>query len=512
MVKYFSDLISDSETKNIIYECKNVILDGGTNTGKTSYIINHVSKISERVLYLVPRLKLKESVESELSFNKVSNVDVITYQSVEHYISNNNKCNYELSESILVNKYCSTYDVIVFDEVHCILTDSAYDQYTEYIYNLMVRLMKCDVSVILMSATAGTLFDMFIDNLVDSSDVYHIDPDYSYLYCTPVRSSEAGIISIIYELIRTSTPEEKIMFFTSSKKRGFDYYREFSSVCDVTFACSKYSQPYNIEKNNMIDSITNTFPGKLLISTTALDVGINLTDKNIRYIVTDIFDIDSMIQCLGRRRVKPKEFRNGEGDPVYLYFRNWNRNSVQFIKRSLEDELAQIELFENDPIGYNEKFFKRDFEKSKYIYYNMNDWYLNCIGKIKLTHDIDNINNISDVTLKCVLEQMLIGAKMYDMEDYSDKRQTIREYILPRINVRLGANEREELISIIDLRDSRNRKQRSFKMIATYLEEHYQVMLESERVSIDGIRETYWIIKSTESTYDFINRYYSAEE
>lgn len=508
MAKYFKELISGDESAKIVADGQNVILDGGTGTGKSSWAIDVLSRYAHRVLYLVPRIKLKQDIEYTVHNKQVKNINVRTYQSVEFKIREKYS-DYSIAEDAIIDDWLGMYDAVVFDEVHCIVSDSSYNQFTEYIYNLMMKLLQTKIAVIMMSATGDVIFNNLKDRYVDAGHIYSIETDYSYLYCTPVKSSSNGIYNTIKELIRTSTPEEKIIFFCGSKNRGIDCYYEFKQMCDTTFACSKYAEKGREININNIDSVTDTFSGKLLITTTALDVGINLTDTNIRYIITDIYDIDTIIQCLGRRRVKPKEKReNGEGDPVYLYFRNWNKGSIQFIKRDVDEKLRQIDLFKNDIDEFNKIYFKKDTERPNCIYYNNCKLNLNEVGEIRLMDDSNKMREISDYTLKNILSSRLTGAKVYETEDYEEKHETIRSYVLSKLNAYLDATEREMLIDIIDLRDKRKRKQRSFKMIATYLEEHCQVNLEAERIQNGGARETYWVIKPTENTYDFIDKYY----
>ena len=64
---------------------------------------------------------------------------------------------------------------------------------------------------------------------------------------------------------------------------------------------SKINQPDCIKhiSNNYI-----TFEKRILIATKALDNGVDLKDTEIKHIVTDIFDLDSAVQCLGRKRIQ----------------------------------------------------------------------------------------------------------------------------------------------------------------------------------------------------------------
>ena len=80
--KHFSDLIEDSYKK---WNDTRVILDGGTGTGKSYFILNILSKYADtegkRVLYLCNRSPLKEKIYHEAKkMNLLETVTVITYQ------------------------------------------------------------------------------------------------------------------------------------------------------------------------------------------------------------------------------------------------------------------------------------------------------------------------------------------------------------------------------------------------------------------------------------------------
>ena len=76
------------------------------------------------------------------------------------------------------------------------------------------------------------------------------------------------------------------------------------------FNCSRYNNQYRKHRCNseMSDLIKNErFEKLILITTSALEVGFNILDSDIHNIVIDgIDDIDSIIQCIGRKRVKKR--------------------------------------------------------------------------------------------------------------------------------------------------------------------------------------------------------------
>ena len=60
------------------------------------------------------------------------------------------------------------------------------------------------------------------------------------------------------------------------------------------------------------------FESSMLITTTCMDAGLNLKDPDIRYIIVDVQDVGSIIQCIGRKRIGKEE------DPVCVYIKENN--------------------------------------------------------------------------------------------------------------------------------------------------------------------------------------------
>ena len=72
----------------------------------------------------------------------------------------------------------------------------------------------------------------------------------------------------------------------------------------------------------------------------------------------------------------------------------------------------------------------------------------------------------------------------------------IEEYIKSLIDKPLGKQQREELIQMINLRDARGRQQKTLKTINAYLQENYNIYMESKVIRFDGNRVRVWILKN----------------
>ena len=114
--KHFSDLIEDSYKK---WNDTRVILDGGTGTGKSYFILNILSKYADtegkRVLYLCNRSPLKEKIYHEAKkMNLLETVTVITYQ--------------KLADLIQKKEPVPDTEYVVADECHYFTEDALFNE------------------------------------------------------------------------------------------------------------------------------------------------------------------------------------------------------------------------------------------------------------------------------------------------------------------------------------------------------------------------------------------------
>ncbi len=155
--------------------------------------------------------------------------------------------------------------------------------------------------------------------------------------------------------IRAARPKEKIVVFCNSAKRMLEMHGFYKN--DADFYCSEHS------RNPELNAICNpkcivhyasnliSFEKPILFTTKALDNGVDLKDPAIRHIFTEIFDLDSMIQSLGRKRC----LEAGE-DRCNFYIKHYRNKNLQGYKSQTEQQLSPVRMFREDPAKFYETF------------------------------------------------------------------------------------------------------------------------------------------------------------
>lgn len=326
----------------------NVVLDGGTGTGKTYFILHtlvpHAVENDLNILFLCNRTALFDAVTRDIQIHGITNIDVMTYQLLEK----RGKENKEL---------ISFYDYVVCDEFHHV--NEIYNIYTDVSFKWI---METYGQKIFMSATCHNLFSQFLkEGIVTPDQYYYIDKDYSYVKEVKFFSKKNTVFDIITDKLINNG--EKIIYFAGNMENALKVYQQFEDV--ASFYCSKHTKNQlalkYLEDNK--DAIHNeTFDGQLLVATKALDVGITLKDESIKHIISDVTDVSSMIQCLGRKRVA------SEKDSCTFYLRNFPKRELNMLKK--EDKLKPLRMFRNNRAEFDIVYGNDRSFHSDYIYFN----------------------------------------------------------------------------------------------------------------------------------------------
>lgn len=348
--KYLSDIIGDEYKE---WHNEKIILDCGTGSGKTYFILNNLSLFAlgegKSVLYLCNRNKLKEQIEIEVKKNNLCNVTVMNYQKLQQDINNKTYKNIH-------------FDYVIADEVHYIFTDSSFNYYTDIIYEYLLE--QHGNVVVYMSATAKSLFGMLRkQGYVKSDRAYKLDADYSYVDKVYFydRNSLTKLINSI--LVRG---DDKAIIFVNSEDTMLELYEKFRD--SGNFFCSESAKKLvAIREENCIISKGDyiTFEKRLLFTTTALDNGVDLKDEKIKYIVSEIFEPDMAIQCLGRKRPLNKE------DVCTFFIAIYEKAYISSMKNRNASILKPLRVLFKSQDDYSNQYGRdREFH-SDYIYY---DW------------------------------------------------------------------------------------------------------------------------------------------
>jgi len=102
---------------------------------------------------------------------------------------------------------------------------------------------------------------------------------------------------------------------------------------------------------------------RVLVSTKCLDNGIDIIDPSVRHIITDITDLVSVIQCLGRKRadIKVDSRRKQKGEKEQnctFYFLEYSENELKRKYYRAYQEVMQAKMFEENKKRWFEEYGK----------------------------------------------------------------------------------------------------------------------------------------------------------
>lgn len=328
-----------------------VFISAQTGQGKNYFIentllpyvreLNIKNNLKQKVLILSNRLALKRQVESHLDCDPDEEkipygefADVMTYQAFDKLAKN--------LES-LQRKTADKYIFVICDEAHFFTSDAMFNPHTGRILESIVKIFKKSIRVY-MSATPYECLEYIIKEEYAQEKhqmmvFYHFSRDYSYLdvkaYSEFDELKEIVTKSVCKNaekwLIFIDNIQEceklKAFFLAPSeeeKKQAADKRINYESPLEgkiLTLDAAKKddeSFEYLVKHEKLPGGI------RILISTSVIDNGINLTDVD-NIVVSDMSYV-KVLQMVGRARV------NDSGKRKTLYLKRFNVKSVE--KRS----------------------------------------------------------------------------------------------------------------------------------------------------------------------------------
>lgn len=405
--------------------------------------------------------------------------------------------NYQKLEQDINNKVYNSifYDYIIADEAHYIFSDSTLNCYTDLTYKYLTT--QTNNVVVFMSATAPNFFRWICrSGIVKESRRYSLETDYSYVNSVNFYDRKS-LIKIIDGILNKSNDEKIIVFVNSEKQmlKMHDYYKD-----KANYFCSANASKElkNIREANCItvyDSNHVSFEKQILFTTTVLDNGVDLKDEKIKHIISEVFEPDVSIQCVGRKRSLNKY------DTCTIYLAYYDYNIISAFQRRNEEILEPLTLLKHHKKEYIEKYGRNRKFHSNYIY---NNWDNDGIP------EINSIGHIKLVLRKVCLQNMLYTSYIEEMKKrYMTKElvsKTNKDVLFPSINElgdyldgisgkKLFDTDKTTLIDIIKKLGFKSRTY-GLKSINTLFEENnlmYQLV--SNRKRINGVPTTYWLLK-----------------
>lgn len=349
-----------------------VYIRAGTGKGKTYFVNNQLRTFAlnqtKRILFLCPRVSLKEDVENNID-KILQNVHSVTYQKILH--------DYKKGELML-----GEYDYIVMDEFATFINDSTFNPEVEDIFNIIMKLNKVKIFM----AADG---DLYIDEIADLYNVnfkkYLFDKSPYFMYDVFNRvnktysyKTDTTIENKISEILENT--DDKILCFINNNESIGELYSQFEDEAMIYVSeGSPHRKKMNMYKNEKMFK-EKKFDDRILFATSAIISGVSLIDRDIKHIVIDEKNVHSIYQMLSRKRLIDKN------DTFDLYIKDVSIQSINGILRGINNGLETVHEFK-----YNKERFllqrNRNRQDNKLIYFDEKT------GEIKL-------NNIRTIVLK----------------------------------------------------------------------------------------------------------------
>ena len=326
-----------------------------------------------------------------------------------------------LEKKLTKNEIMHKYDYIVCDEFHYVMADAMFNMYTDITYDYITS--QEDACVIFMSGTAKPIFNKLKhDGIVKKDREYLIPYSYSYIEELQFYVSRNSTMDIIENILNTTN--DKIIYFSNSTSFAIEVFKRFRK--QSVFRCSESSKNYEARQLNDVDAIKQydkeliTFDKRLLVATKVIDNGINLEDKSIKHIITDVFDLESLQQCIGRKRAK------GVTDTCKLYIRNYTKSELSGFKVNILGKFNPVNLFVTNEEEFEKIHGMNRAFHSDFIYWENGVRKYNKLGYWKMLNEIALIEFMEKDSYSNVLLKEL-GDTIINVVDTYEEQQLINE-------------------------------------------------------------------------------------
>ncbi|MBV4418279.1 DEAD/DEAH box helicase family protein [Clostridium tyrobutyricum] len=382
MDKRISEIIKIDDIRQ--WNNNTVTITAGTGTGKSYFIKNilyaFAKKNNKKILMLIHRTNCVNQFQNEINKDKkIDVIDIHTYQKLE------------FKEIHKYKNLLDQYQYIVCDEFHYFLSDAAFNKTTDISLNLI---LSQNVTKIFMSAT-GDYIKQYLNR---KKKIKTID------YSLPIKykfenlvffNYDTTLVELAKDAIKTS---EKIIFFIQSAQKAYGLYLQFEKYS--LFNCSRNNKQYfkKVDQEKVMDMLVKEkFEENILITTTCMDAGINLIDTDIKHIVCDVKDVGSLIQCIGRKRIKSLD------DYVNIYIKTITNKQLGGIETQLNKKIEMADYLKENGIKNYILKYPRQNDYSNIIYDDPVEENNKCTKKInemmyfKCKIDLLNINKMKQL-------------------------------------------------------------------------------------------------------------------
>lgn len=462
------------------WENKLITINAPMGSGKSHFIKNDLYEYArdngKRILFLVHRVSCKDQFEYEI-IGKEDVISLTTYQAIEAKRIFTGWDSFDFSK----------YDYIVCDEMHYFLTDSMFNDATDLSLNAILNQLSNNKTIILMSATGNEMME-YLKALKLELLNYYMPSQYEFIRSLKFYRSESVVEKYLVESIEKG---EKAIVFMNNTSQALELYNKFKRFS--TFNCSQNNKAYKYVDEKEINELllSQKLPNQLLITTSCIDAGVSIVDEDVKSIYLDIRDINSMIQCLGRKRIVGDE-------KINVYIKNVGNNRIGGILTLASNTLRPINLLIEDKFEYIKKYGR----KSSVGIYSVADEdgeVALCINELIRFKNLFNINLFKDI-IKVKdgyakhISNIFQKGDNYIMLEENIRKENLNDYFENILGeVFLTKADRKELVEKVNTR-SNGKLLTTKNSINSTLEElkiPYRVEEFDTRQTIGGIRKRF---------------------
>lgn len=284
----------------IIRNHKRILLKAGVSSGKSYMAIEYLPTIGS-TLIIPSRKTIKKSLihQNERS-PKEHHVDIIHIWDLQNHFDE--------------YKNTDKFKFVVIDEIH-LLTSDTFTTAAVYAAEF-IKSLPSNVCLIMMSACADRTREFLEGDL--GINIYYVD--LSDVTCS-VKPQKLLTITAkqSWDMLLKSNRDNKTLYFAATTRDAYDLESRLlskgvSAVAITSQSENRRDKPDEremVEINTLLCLEHNThWPSDIavLITTTKLREGINLHDKTIKTVITELKDVVSLIQCAGRVRHGVEQF------------------------------------------------------------------------------------------------------------------------------------------------------------------------------------------------------------
>ena len=342
-----------------------ITISAGTGTGKSYLIKNtlfsYAKEEGKKILMLIHRTNCVDQFKAEIKRDgKEKYIDIMTYQAIESRELYH--CGLDMSQ----------YKYIVCDEFHYFIGDAGFNKTTDISFENIMK--QTHATRIFMSAT-GNSMKRYMNSVRKITTLdYEIPLDFSFIDTLTFYNKDDTLYAFAEEAIQKN---HKTIFFIQSAKKAYELYKKYEKY--AMFVCGKSDRHYsNVDVEKLNTMLTEEkFNELFLITTSCLDAGVNIIDKELKHIVIDIKDIGSLIQCMGRKRIQGDE-------KIHVHIKTISNQQLGGLETNTKKNIMMADYLRTHTTKQFFEKYHRDYDKSNIIYdeYTENDNFIKKVNEL----------------------------------------------------------------------------------------------------------------------------------